>query len=160
MITYDCPELCAYTQEAWEPHCEYTGRDNYQGQCGNVDFGGIRQMRYPCPNHRGLNNPAISRALVGQDGSHMWQNAPLECGDYRERNVELPQGRLRRRWEENEDLYEKDLTMPQDLMDMTRGQWMEYYNDLFASHADTTWGRMYEWDPQPWGEAREGGALP
>jgi hypothetical protein len=161
MLTYDCPEACDYSIAAWEPHCNYTGRDNYQGACGNIDFGGIKQMRYPCPTHRGLRNPALAPAIIGSDsqlGSAMWRNAPAE-GSVSWSNGYIPQGRLRQRWEHDENLYERDLSMRGNLDDMSSVQWLVYYNDIHSRYADSEWGRRYEWDPQPWGDARAGGAL-
>ncbi|KAF2027590.1 hypothetical protein EK21DRAFT_91382 [Setomelanomma holmii] len=62
-ITHNCPVPCGYSTTAWSTHCDYSSLDNVQGYCGFVDGGGDQQMGYPCPTHRGLNDPRLAPLL-------------------------------------------------------------------------------------------------
>ena len=73
-IIYTCPVLCTNSVEAYETHCAHTGRDNILGECGRVDFGGIEQMRYPCPQHSGFNGTSVPNSM------NMWQYVPNNAG--------------------------------------------------------------------------------
>jgi hypothetical protein len=151
IYTYTCPGSCQNNLIVWDTHCDYTGRDNYRGQCGHKDFAGFIPMPYPCTTCRGLSNPATAPALIASDrAANPWRRA-----------TPSDQNHLRHAWTRNEVQYERDLTMPENLQDMTRAQWREYYNDICSMHnASLRNGAWYAEDPEPWGDNRPGGRLP
>jgi hypothetical protein len=133
-ILCTCPVPCNYECVAWSTHCAITGRDNVQGRCGNVQFGNIETLRYPCPNHQGpMDDPRRSSAAINQRRSGMWQQ-PVDL----------------RAWQRGHRQYERDPWMPQDLRQVTRSQWRQYHNEILADRPSLARGPEYQRDPQPW----------
>lgn len=119
-------------------------------------------MNYPCPNHRGLNDPQTAGNLVRQDGSHLWRHALRE--GYVGRSARSTRNRrqqdLRTRWAQNPDLYELGNLTPQDLRNMTDAEWRDYNAEVLDAGANGDYARRYANDPNPWGRNRPGGPLP
>jgi hypothetical protein len=116
-------------------------------------------MNYPCPNHRGLNNPQTAGNLVRQDGSHLWRDSLEETNVPRSTRYRRLQEQ-RTRWAQNPDLYELGDLTPQDLRNMSEAEWRDYNQEVLNGWAHGNYARHYANDPKPWGRNRPGGPLP